>query len=366
MKPIASLRAAILAHYDKHKRDLPWRRTRDPYAIWVSEIMLQQTQVDVVAPRWRTFLGRFPDVRSLAAATESTVCEAWAGLGYYRRARFLHRAAQVLVSEHDAVFPRDAAELKKLPGIGRYTAGAIASIAFGQEAAIVDGNVARVLARIFAIEDAPDSPAGQKRIWELAGELVVGERPGDLNQGLMEMGATVCTPRNPKCLTCPVRTACQAAARGEQELFPKATRATKVAPMTMAFAIFADDTGTYLAQRPLDGLWAGLWEPPSAAGPGSDQELSRIVGELGEAVAEVSHQLSHRAITAQVFRVSRLPAALKKTLKAWPDPFAAPLSGLAKKVLKAAMTQWADVGDVGVKSSRTGVKKTHRDRRVSR
>jgi A/G-specific adenine glycosylase len=262
MKPIASLRAAILGHYDKHKRDLPWRRTRDPYAIWVSEIMLQQTQVDVVTPRWTTFLGRFPDLRSLAAATEATVCEAWAGLGYYRRARFLHRAAQVLVAEHDAVFPQEAAELRKLPGIGRYTAGAIASIAFGQEAPIVDGNVARVLSRVFAIEDAPDSPAGQRRIWDLAGELVVGERPGDLNQGLMEMGATVCTPRNPKCLPCPIRTACQAAARGQHHLFPRPMRATKVEAMTMAFGVFADEKGTYLVQRPLDGLWAGLWEPP--------------------------------------------------------------------------------------------------------
>ncbi|HSI05403.1 MAG TPA: NUDIX domain-containing protein, partial [Myxococcota bacterium] len=151
-----------------------------------------------------------------------------------------------------------------------------------------------------------------------------------------------------------------------QDLFPKATRATKVEAMTMAFGIFADEKGTYLGQRPLDGLWAGLWEPPSAAGPRSDQELSRIVGDLGKPVAEVTHQLSHRAITAQVYRVERLPKELRKTLTAWPDPFKAPLSGLAKKVLKAALTQWDDVGDVGVKSPRTGAKKTHRVRRVSR
>ncbi len=366
MKHIASLRAAILGHYDRHKRDLPWRRTRDPYAIWVSEIMLQQTQVDVVAPRWASFMSRFPDVASLAAASEATVCEAWAGLGYYRRARFLHRAAQVLVSDHAAVFPRTASELRKLPGIGRYTAGAIASIAFGEEAAIVDGNVARVLSRLFAIDDAPDSPAGQRRLWQLAGELVPGERPGDLNQGLMEMGATVCTPRSPKCLTCPVRNACVAASRGEQELFPKASRAAKVAPMTMAFAVYTDESGTYLEQRPLDGLWAGLWEPPSASGPEMLQELSRRVGPLGEPVAAVTHQLSHRAITAQVHRVTRLPAELRKALTPWRDPLAAPLSGLAKKVLKACLTQWVDVGDVGVKSPRTGAKKTHRDRRLGR
>jgi A/G-specific adenine glycosylase len=179
----------------------------------------------------------------------------------------------------------------------------------------------------------------------------------------MEMGATVCTPRNPKCLPCPIRTACQAAARGQHHLFPRPMRATKVEAMTMAFGVFADEKGTYLVQRPLDGLWAGLWEPPSATGPRSDQELSRTVGELGKPVAEVIHQLSHRAIKARVYRLERLPVALRKTLTAWPNPLEAPLSGLAKKVLKAAMTQWAGVG---VKSPRTGAKKTHRVRRAAR
>ncbi len=366
MEHIASLRAAILAHYDKHKRDLPWRRTKDPYAIWVSEIMLQQTQVDVVAPRWASFLTRYPDVRALAAATEAAVCEAWAGLGYYRRARMLHRAAQVVVAEHDAAFPRTAAELQELPGIGRYTSGAIASIAFGEEAPIVDGNVARLLSRIFAIEEPVDGSVGQRRIWELATQLVAGERPGDLNQGLMEMGATVCTPKSPKCLTCPVRPRCEAARRGEQDLFPKSERKTKVTAMPMAFAVYSDESGTYLAQRPLDGLWAGLWEPPSASGPRMHRVLSELVGGLGEPVAEVTHQLSHRAITAQVYRVATLPAAARKALKAWPDPFAAPLSGLARKVLTAALTRGSDVGDVGVKSARIGSKKAHRRRRISR
>lgn len=324
------MRARLLDFYDTHKRDLPWRRTSDPYAIWVSEIMLQQTQVDVVKPRYDAFLQRYPDVRTLAKATEAQVCEAWAGLGYYRRARLLHKAATVIAQTGD--FPRTAVELQKLPGIGRYTSGAIASIAFGEAAPIVDGNVARVMARVFAIEDAFDTPAGSKLTWAMATALADGERPGDLNQALMELGATVCTPKSPKCLVCPLQKLCDAFEQGRQSEFPRATKQTKTKVMPLAFAVYRDGQGVYLKQRPLDGLWAGLWEPPSAD---SREALEATMGPLGEPVANVAHQLSHRDVQATIYRATKLPRGVKATLKPWTDPFAAPLSGLARKVLTA-------------------------------
>ncbi|MBC7795147.1 MAG: A/G-specific adenine glycosylase [Clostridia bacterium] len=332
-KRIVPMREGLLAFYDMHKRDLPWRRTRDPYKIWISEIMLQQTQVDVVRPRWTAFLQRFPDVDTLAGATEEQVCEAWAGLGYYRRARFLHKAATLLVRDYAGDFPRTATELQKLPGIGRYTSGAIASIAFGEPAPIVDGNVARVLARVFAIEDAFDTSSGAKLTWALAAALADGVRPGDLNQALMELGATVCTPRSPKCLVCPLRQLCDAQKLGLQSELPRATKATVTKVMPIAFAVYRGKDGVYLRQRPLDGLWAGLWEPLSVEGPPAALEV--LVGPLGDPVAKVAHQLSHRDVQATIYRVTKLPLELRASLKAWRDPFEAPLSGLARKVLRA-------------------------------
>lgn len=330
-KRIAPMRQSLLGFYDVHKRDLPWRRTKDPYAIWVSEIMLQQTQVDVVKPRWTAFLEQFPDVEALARASEAQVCEAWAGLGYYRRARNLHKAATVVVSDHAGEFPRTAKELQELPGIGRYTSGAIASIAFEECAPIVDGNVARVMARVFAIEDAVDTPIGMKLTWAYAAALAEGPRPGDLNQALMELGATVCTPKSPKCLICPLTSICTAQKLGKQSEFPKATKQTATKAMPIAFAVYRTRAGVHLRQRPLEGLWAGLWEPISAEG--DVKALEAIVGPVGEPVAEVTHQLSHRDIKATVYRVKKAPKGLE--LRAWADPFEAPLSALARKVLLA-------------------------------
>jgi A/G-specific adenine glycosylase len=329
---VATLRRALLAFYDEHKRDLPWRATRDPYAIWISEIMLQQTQVDVVKPRYAKFMALFPSVKALARASEAQVCEAWAGLGYYRRARNLHKAAQQLVHEHGGEFPRSAKELQRLAGIGRYTSGAIASIAFGEEAPIVDGNVARVLARIFMIEDAPDTTPGRKATWALATDLAKGPRPGDLNQALMELGATVCTPRSPKCVICPAARMCKARLTGEESLYPRPVKQAKTKLLPLSFAICEASDGVYLRQRPLDGLWPGLWEPPSADSPA---ELAALVGaKLGKPIGEVTHQLSHRDVRATIYRVRRVTTAL--ALEAWENPLEAPLSALARKVLIAA------------------------------
>ena len=332
------LRRALLRYYAKHRRPLPWRQTGDPYAIWVSEIMLQQTQVDTVVPRYHAFLRQFASVQQLAAATERQICEAWAGLGYYRRARNLHRAAQVVVAEHGGVVPADLPALLALPGVGRYTAGAIASIAFGIPAPLVDGNVVRVLSRLFCIDASAESPAGKRLFWALAGALVVGPDPGALNQALMELGATLCTPRAPSCQACPVRRCCGAYAAGEVSRYPPAkVRAPRqVLPMALAFC--AQKNGIWLAQRPLAGLWAGLWELPSAVGADAAASLSahwRL--RLGTPLAQITHLLTHRRVEATVYAAR--PAARGPHLGSWQlvaEPLSAPLSILARRALVAA------------------------------
>ncbi|HEY5946784.1 MAG TPA: A/G-specific adenine glycosylase, partial [Kofleriaceae bacterium] len=220
----ALVASAVVTHYKRDRRDLPWRRTRDPYAIWVSEIMLQQTRVQTVIPYWERWMARFPTVTALAAAPLDDVLAAWAGLGYYSRARNLHAGAQAVTSAFAGALPRRASELRAVPGIGPYTAGAIASIAYGERAPLVDGNVARVLARVFAMRDDIKSSAGQKALWQRAGELMAAlpddHAPGDLNQGLMELGATLCSPTSPRCLLCPLAASCEAARTGRQDELP--------------------------------------------------------------------------------------------------------------------------------------------------
>ena len=214
------LRASILRWYLAHRRDLPWRRTRDPYAIWVSEIMLQQTRVETVVPYYERFLRRFPTVAALARAREADVLAAWSGLGYYSRARNLHEAAAVLARETAAELPRDREALRALPGIGDYTAGAIASVAYGEQAAAVDGNVIRVLARIHGLRGRRDAPSLRREVTRLAEALAEGPRPGDWTQALMELGATVCLPRAPRCDACPAARRCAARRSGAPERFP--------------------------------------------------------------------------------------------------------------------------------------------------
>jgi len=201
-KDLGRFRRALLSWYDRHRRDLPWRKTREPYRIWLSEIMLQQTRVNAVLDHYRIFLERFPNVQALAAASEDAVLAAWSGLGYYRRARMLHHAAQQITEKHGGCFPKNSEALLDLPGIGRYTAAAIASIAFAEPIAVVDGNVERVLQRFIGIN------LTKPQIWRHAQALLANSRPGDFNQAMMELGATVCLPREPKCPTCPVRNWC--------------------------------------------------------------------------------------------------------------------------------------------------------------
>jgi A/G-specific adenine glycosylase len=219
------LRRSILGWYSRTKRDLPWRRTRDPYAIWVSEIMLQQTRVETVVPYYQRFLTRFPSLISLARAREPAVLASWSGLGYYRRARNLHAAARMVVREHAGRLPSDSDSLALLPGIGPYTAAAIASIAFGRQAAAVDGNVVRVLARIFGLTGGSDSPTLRREVLRRAEALSEGPRAGDWTQALMELGATVCLPRDPVCGRCPAARFCAARRSGEPDRFPEASAA---------------------------------------------------------------------------------------------------------------------------------------------
>jgi A/G-specific adenine glycosylase len=264
----AAVAAVIVAHYRREHRDLPWRRSRDPYAIWVSEIMLQQTRVATVMPYFERWLERFPTVTALAQAPLDDVLAAWAGLGYYRRARNLHRGAADVVARYDGRLPATATELRSISGVGRYTAGAVASIAFDQCEPVVDGNVMRVLARVFAIDDDIKSASTQRRFWSLAGAMVPAAAPGDFNQGIMELGATVCTPTSPSCLVCPLSSLCRARAEGRQAELPvvPARRAAAELPLIAEAAAWIVRRGRLLLlRRRAEGLFGGLWELPQAA-----------------------------------------------------------------------------------------------------
>jgi A/G-specific adenine glycosylase len=303
----AELAAAIAQHYAAVQRDLPWRRSRDPYAIWVSEIMLQQTRVQTVIPYWQRWMATFPTVRALAEAPLDAVLAAWAGLGYYSRARNLQKGAQAVATRFAGNLPSRASELRAVPGIGPYTAGAIASIAFGERTPLVDGNVARVLSRVYAITSDIKSTAGQRELWRRAGELVdalpASLKPGDLNQGLMELGATLCSPTQPRCLVCPIAAGCVANRRGEQTKFPVvAPRKRKhELPVLERFALWlqAGDE-IVLARRVPDGLFGGLWELPQA---GSTLEIADALGvtSIGQPVAHHDQTLSHRRLRITVF-----------------------------------------------------------------
>jgi A/G-specific adenine glycosylase len=249
-------RKNILRWYDAHRRDLPWRESRDPYRVWLSEIMLQQTRVAAVIEHYHEFLRRFPTVQKLAAAREATVLAAWSGLGYYRRARMLHAAAKVIVREHGGKFPASEQRLRELPGIGRYTAAAIASIAFEQPVAVVDGNVERVLQRV-AGERLPG-----EELWAAANGLLEKKRPGDFNQAMMELGAVVCTPRAPACLTCPVVELC--ATRGELAGVSKQAPQKK---REIHYALHCRNGDVLLVRRAQEAsLMAGMWELPEVVG----------------------------------------------------------------------------------------------------
>ncbi|MFM8979070.1 MAG: A/G-specific adenine glycosylase [Planctomycetia bacterium] len=303
-------RTALLAWYDAHKRDLPWRGSRDPYAIWVSEVMLQQTRVDTVRERWVRFLARFPSVQALARADEQAVLKEWEGLGYYRRARNLQAAARQLLAQGGRL-PADAAGWAALPGVGPYTAAAVASIGFGQPVAVVDGNVERVLARWLHDERPVDEAATRRDLAAAAQRLLDPARPGDANQALMELGATVCTPRAPLCLLCPWAAECGARKAGDAESLPRKAPRKAGPHHDIAAGIVWRDERVLIARRPAEGLLGGLWEFPGGkrrAGESLEQACVREVREeTGLSVrveapfVAIDHAYSHFSITLHLF-----------------------------------------------------------------
>ncbi|MBT8493679.1 MAG: A/G-specific adenine glycosylase [Deltaproteobacteria bacterium] len=316
MPDLAAIRSAVLEFFARNARELPWRKNRDPYAIWVSEIMLQQTRVATVIPYFERWLERFPTVHSLASAELDDVLASWSGLGYYSRARNLHKGAREAVARYGGELPASADELRTLPGIGRYTAGAIASQAFGKSAAVVDGNVARVLARVFELDDDVKSSRGQRALWQLAEELVPEQHPGNFNQGLMELGATVCTPRSPSCEQCPIAAECSARASGRQAelpILPKRKKASEKQELCN-HAIWVWWSGkVLLARRKPEGLFGGLWELPQ--GPDLPDLGAAIGRELqvedDRPVVVHRQELSHRMLHIKLFRARVLGRARK-------------------------------------------------------
>jgi A/G-specific adenine glycosylase len=341
---------ALLAWYDAHRRDLPWRADPDPYRVLLSEVMLQQTRVEVVVPYFHRFLARFPTVEALAAAEVEEVLGRWSGLGYYRRARLLHAAARRLAA---GGFPRTVDGLRELPGVGGYTAAAVASIAFGARVPALDGNVERVLARRLAFGGDPRRAAGRRALVEAALALLDPERPGDGNQALMELGATVCTPRRPACPRCPLAAGCAARAAGDPERWPPPRRRRAVERRRLGVAVVAAGGRVLLFRRPDDSpLLAGTWELPwFDLAPGEDAAvagppaLARRYGGrwlLDPRLATVRHGITHRALTVEA-HPARLDAGGGEVAEGpeagWFDAAARatlPLSSLVEKVLIAA------------------------------
>jgi len=302
----------VLRWYRRHRRDLPWRRTRDPYAIWVAETMLQQTRAETVLRYFAPFLERFPTVAALARAPQSAVLTLWSGLGYYSRARHLHRAARRVVKRHDGRVPADPEALRALPGVGRYTAGAVASIAFGRVEPVLDGNVARVLARWFGVRGNPRASRVQATLWGLATAHVHRRAPGDWNQALMELGATVCTPRRPSCGRCPIRSECAARRERAVDAIPGRTPRPATRRVRRAAVIVERRSLVLLQRRGTGRLLRGLWEFPATDARGHERDedaARRLLGGLADgsgalrAQGRILHTITNRRIETAVFRI---------------------------------------------------------------
>lgn len=300
--------AALLPWYREHHRALPWRETKDPYRIWLSEVILQQTRVDQGLAYWQRFIRKYPTVKDLASAPEGDVLKLWQGLGYYSRARNLLSAARQVIAVFGGRFPGTHAELVNLKGVGDYTASAIASICFGQPDAVVDGNVYRVLARLFGITTHIDSTEGRKRFKALAQELIPSDHPGDHNQAVMELGATACTPKNYTCLLCPLQAKCVAFATGRIDELPVKAGTTKTRDRYFNYLHIRKGQGLYMRQRTGKDIWQGLWELPlvESATPLGPKELLAHLGkgwQVRTQGEEVKHVLSHQVIRAVFWEV---------------------------------------------------------------
>ena len=306
----AKIRRQLTNWYQKHHRPLPWRESQDPYPIWISEIMLQQTQVETVKPYFKRFMREFPQIKKLAAADESRVLQLWEGLGYYRRARQLHQAAQVIAKEHSGRFPQELSQVLALPGIGRYTAGAILSIAFDQRTPILEANTLRVYSRWIALTDDPRTGSGQAVLWDLAEQILPRQRVGQFNQAAMELGAKICSVKQPKCLLCPVRTACQAFQQGLQNQIPIPPRPKKYEDVTEVAIVVRRRREVLLRQCQEGERWTGLWDFPRfpTENKGDLRELvnkvkqqTGIEAQIGSKITTIKHGVTRFRITLDCF-----------------------------------------------------------------
>ena len=323
---MSRLSTKLLTWYRYHARTLPLRDHPDPYAVWVSEIMLQQTRVETVIPYFEKWMRLFPTVRGLASASEQDVLNAWEGLGYYSRARNLYKAAKIVAEKHDGELPRDLDDLRALPGIGQYTVGAIASMAFGMDEPTLDGNLRRVFARLFNVTEPADAPTGEKILWALVAEHLPKGKAGDYNQALMDLGATICTSKNPRCLICPLMEICIAHNNGTQEQRP-VLRPKKAIPRYIHAAgvicRVGDPAYVLLAKRPSEGLLGGMWEFPNGR-VSSDpaKELTKVLRtgyrlkvRRKEALGLVQHTYTHFKVTVHVFKCELIEMSKDKNLK---------------------------------------------------
>jgi A/G-specific adenine glycosylase len=362
-RDLAKFRKQLAGWFRQFQRDLPWRRTQDPYRIWLSEIMLQQTRVAAVIPYYERFVECFPDVRALAESQEDEVLRLWSGLGYYSRARNLQKAAKQIVAKHGGQFPEHADDALALPGIGNYTAAAILSIAFGKNHAVLDGNVARVLARLGAVRGNLRESRRWQELQKVADAYLDPHSPGDWNQAMMELGATVCTPKSPQCLLCPVAAFCEGRKLGIAESLPEKNKKRATVEVTLATAVFADASGqTFLLPPPrskneqdsaghIPALVSRLWHFPTLSVTGNPAaELRLFLRDFvpGAKNAEISfvpagrvrHSVTYRAITIAPFlihvgKLPRIPGAKCLSLR---DISSLPVSNLTRKVAHAALT----------------------------
>lgn len=320
-KEPSSFRRRLLRWYDGNRRSLPWRETRDPYAIWLSEVMLQQTTVRTVEPRWRRFLRRWPAIADLAAAPLDDVLHEWTGLGYYARARNLHKAARIVVEEFGGELPGRYELLLALPGMGVYTAAAVASIAFGEAVPVVDANVERVLARLHAVEEDARSARGKRRLRGLAVELMSRRRPGDFNQAMMELGATVCVPKRPACWACPVAAVCGAKALGAPEAFPRLAPRPALEPVREAAVILRRGGKVLLLKRKKNASFGGMWELPRVrcrddessidAAARAARELAGLEATIASPVMRLKHTVMRNRITLLVYKSSKIKGSVR-------------------------------------------------------
>lgn len=353
-RQLASLRRSLLAWYRANRRDLPWRRSRDPYRIWFAEIMLQQTRIAAVLPYYEKFLARFPTLDTLARARESEVLKYWAGLGYYSRARNLHNAARTIVAEHEGKFPQDPKAALALPGIGEYTAAAILSIAFNAPLAALDGNVARVLARLFVIRGDLRAPKKWHCLTKIAQQLLPANSPGDWNQALMELGETICTPRSPQCARCPIAKYCKARALSIAHKLPAPRQKRKTVRLQIAAAVLVDPQRRTLLTR-LPGahdssIFSRLWQFPaitsaSRNGNAAAELLAYLRSSLAcephslEPLPSVTHTVTYRQITLVPFlaRVNTLPCLPECRMIALEKLSSLAVSSATKKIARVAL-----------------------------